>query len=44
MGYMSSSGWNANKVTELEEHETLTPEQVEALHLTEDEHAELDAE
>ena len=44
MGYMSNSGWNANKVTELEEHETLTPEQIEALQLTDEEQAELSAE
>ncbi|WP_256730409.1 hypothetical protein [Pseudomonas sp. ANT_H12B] len=43
MGYMVS-GWNANKVVELEEQETLAPEHIEALQLTEEEMAELDAE
>ena len=40
MGYMVS-GWNANKITELEQQETPTPEQIEALQLTEAELAEL---
>ena len=42
MGYISS--WNANKVIDLEQQEAPTAEQIEALQLTEEEQAELDAE
>lgn len=42
MGYMSS--WNANKVIDLEQQEAPTAEQIEALQLTEEEQAELQAE
>jgi hypothetical protein len=41
MGYISS--WNANKVIELEQQEAPTAEQIEALQLTEEEQAELQA-
>ena len=42
MGYMVS--WNANKVIDLEQQEAPTAEQIEALQLTEEEQAELQAE
>ncbi|EJM17658.1 hypothetical protein PMI22_03429 [Pseudomonas sp. GM21] len=42
MGYMAS--WNANKVIDLEQQEAPTAEQIEALQLTEEEQAELQAE
>ncbi|WP_275671706.1 hypothetical protein [Pseudomonas arsenicoxydans] len=42
MGYISS--WNANKVIDLVQQEAPTAEQIEALQLTEEEQAELDAE
>jgi hypothetical protein len=42
MGYISS--WNANKVIDLEQQEAPTADQIEALQLTEEEQAELDAE
>ncbi|WP_259698479.1 hypothetical protein [Pseudomonas brassicacearum] len=41
MGYISS--WNANKVIDLEQQEAPTAEQIEALQLTEEEQAELQA-
>lgn len=42
MGYMGSL--NANPIDELEEHEAPSAEQIEALQLTEEEQAELNAE
>lgn len=42
MGYYMAM--YANKIDELEDQETLTPEQVEALQLTEEEVAELNVE
>ncbi|MDI3399132.1 hypothetical protein ACTJK3_26145 [Pseudomonas sp. 22105] len=42
MGYMGS--WNANQIDELEEQEAPSAEQIEALQLTEEERAELNAE
>jgi len=42
MGYMKA--WNANNIVDLEPEETLTPEQIDELQLTEAEQAELDAE
>jgi hypothetical protein len=42
MGYMGSL--NANPIDELEEQEAPSPEQIEALQLTEEEQAELNAE
>ncbi|MBX8620664.1 hypothetical protein K4754_01380 [Pseudomonas glycinae] len=42
MGYMGS--WNANHIDELEEQEAPSAEQIEALQLTEEERAELNAE
>ncbi|WP_367374933.1 hypothetical protein [Pseudomonas lini] len=42
MGYISS--WNANKIVELDEQETSHPDHIEALQLSEEELAELDAE
>lgn len=41
MGYISS--WNANKVIDLEQQEAPTADQIEALQLTEEEQAELQA-
>ncbi|CEL30104.1 hypothetical protein ACIOUF_11085 [Pseudomonas iridis] len=41
MGYMSS--WNANKIVELDEEQARDPEHIEALQLSEEELAELDA-
>ncbi|WP_177482397.1 hypothetical protein [Pseudomonas sp. HMWF021] len=40
MGYMNG-GWQANEVTDLEQLEAPTPEQIEALQLNEEELAEL---
>jgi len=40
MDFMSG-GWNANEVNDLEQQEAPTPEQIEALQLTEEELAEL---
>lgn len=42
MGYMASA--NANPIVELDEEQTPTQEQIEALQLTEEERTELDAE
>jgi hypothetical protein len=42
MGYISN--WNANQIIDLEQDEVPTPEQIEALQLTEEEQAELQAE
>ena len=42
MGYIGS--WNANPIDELDEQQTPSPEQLEALQLTDEELAELNAE
>ncbi len=42
MGYMTT--WNANKIADLEQLDAPTEEQLEELHLTETEQAELEAE